>query len=153
MPRPLDEPSTATFSILRYRFARLTGKIADHFQKLSKRGTYAEVVQLDQELVEFAQNLPPHFRVEQANESMDDVVEGLALSRYMLGTEIMMIRIMLHVSGISKLSRRWDLSDFSSDHGSFAGCGVTSTPFRDKHVYGLQRKTSSSYVIDLVYGN
>jgi hypothetical protein len=97
-PRPLTEPTSATFIILRCRFARLTGRIADHFQKLNRAGTYAEVVQLDQELLAFAQSLPRHFRVENTDESLDGMIKGLALSRYMLGTEIMMIRIMLHVS-------------------------------------------------------
>lgn len=96
--RPLSEPTNATFIILRCRFARLTGRIVDHFQKLNRAGTYAEVAQLDQELVGFEQSLPSHFKVENTDHSLDGVIKGLALPRYMLGTEIMMIRIMLHVS-------------------------------------------------------
>ncbi|KAJ5738134.1 hypothetical protein N7493_001289 [Penicillium malachiteum] len=99
-PRPLTEPTSATFLILRCRLARLTGRIADHFQRLDRAGTYAEVSQLDQELLEFAQSLPSHFGVENTNESLDGVIKGLSLSRYMLGTEIMMIRIMLHATPV-----------------------------------------------------
>lgn len=57
--KPLSEPTSATFLILRKRFAKITGKITHHFQQLHEPAKYEDVQALDKELRQFVDDLPP----------------------------------------------------------------------------------------------
>ncbi len=57
--KPLSEPTSATYLILRKRFSTITGKITHHFQKLNEPATYADVQQLDDEILNYVDELPP----------------------------------------------------------------------------------------------
>lgn len=70
-PRPLSEPTTATFLILRRQLSAIIGRIVHHFQKLNEPAQYGDVQRLQEELDQFTQNLPPHFRMKDADKSLD----------------------------------------------------------------------------------
>lgn len=70
-PRPLTEPTTATFLILRRRLSGIIGRIVHHFQKLNEPAQYADVQRLHEELDSFTVSLPPHFRMRDADKSLD----------------------------------------------------------------------------------
>lgn len=106
--RPLTEPTTATFIILRKRFAKIVGKIVHHFQKLHEPAKFEDVEALDKEIRQFIEDLPPvgqvshheritllntrllkqHFRMEDADKSLDAERVYIPLHRYYLSTEI-----------------------------------------------------------------
>lgn len=70
-PKPLKEPTTGTFLILRRQLSAIIGRIVHHFQKLNEPAQYADVQRLQEELDGFTQNLPPHFRMKDADKSLD----------------------------------------------------------------------------------
>lgn len=111
-PRPLSEPTTATFLILRRHLSGIIGRIVHHFQKLNEPAQYADVQRLQEELDTFTANLPPHFRMRDADKSLDrrewsglfldreadDMTEHywLPVHRFMLLTEVLVTTIILH---------------------------------------------------------
>ncbi|KAK4688108.1 hypothetical protein P7C73_g1993, partial [Tremellales sp. Uapishka_1] len=105
--RPLSEPTTSTFLILRGRMANICGRIVHHFQKLDEPAQYADVEKLQQELDLLVAQLPPHFRMIGPDKSLDKTLFWLPLHRYMLLTEITATTIILH--------RPWLLRRLSSD--------------------------------------
>lgn len=70
-PRPLDEPTTATYIILRKSLSAIVGRIAHHFQKLDEPAQYSDVEQLQWELSDFMLTLPRHYRVHEPDKSLD----------------------------------------------------------------------------------
>lgn len=69
--RPLSEPTTATFLILRTQLAKIVGRIVHHFQKLDEPAQYSDVEKLQRELEAFVEHLPPHFRMHNPDKSLD----------------------------------------------------------------------------------
>ncbi|KAL1698595.1 hypothetical protein EV121DRAFT_274324, partial [Schizophyllum commune] len=61
---PMTHPTRLTFIILRHYLASIIGQIVSHFQRVHPPPTYGEVVQLDDQLVRFITNLPPHFALD-----------------------------------------------------------------------------------------
>lgn len=135
--QPLTQPTTATFHILRRRFAQILGKIGHHFQKKHELATYHEVETLDDEILDFVNDLPPHFRLEDPDTSLDHVHLYIALHRYAIGTEIALTRILLHVS-----DQRSSPAD-GSGLGYYASSGTSSTCFRETHVLTRPNLTSA----------
>lgn len=105
--RPLHEPTTATYNILRKRFAKIIGKITFHFQKLHEPATFEDVEALDKEIRQFRDELPPPLRLENPDTSLDEELEFLPTHRYNLATEILFVTITLH--------RPWLLRKLKSD--------------------------------------
>ncbi len=70
-PRPLSQPTTATFLILRKSLAEIVGRIVHHFQKLNEPAQYSDVERLHKELYEFVEGLPPHYRLHQSDKALD----------------------------------------------------------------------------------
>ena len=68
----MSEPTLATYLILRKRLANIVGHIVHHFQKLHEPAQYADVEGLHAELQQFIADLPPHFRMHDADRSLDD---------------------------------------------------------------------------------
>lgn len=135
-PRPLSEPTTATFLILRSQLAKIVGRIVHHFQKLDEPAQYSDVERLQRELETFSEQLPPHFRMHRPDKSLDksesmrsrqdfhrlkEALFWLPVHRFMLLTEILVTTIILHVSDtdvrrISLMSQRpWLLRKLSSN--------------------------------------
>lgn len=93
--------------ILRKRFAKIVGKITHHFQKLHEPARFEDVEFLDKELRNFISELPPHYRMEDADKSLDSAQPYIPIHRYYLSTEILFIVITLH--------RPWLLRRLRSD--------------------------------------
>lgn len=94
-PYPLSHPTLMTFVILRHQLASIIGRIVHHFQQVRERSHYSDVVALDDELLKFTTNLPPHFSLE-PDISLDDTSTYIPVHRFLLITEILFIRIGLH---------------------------------------------------------
>jgi hypothetical protein len=62
--RPLTEPTSATYVIVKGRIAHALGRITD-FNNLPSLGSYDTVLNLDKSLYESYQNIPPHIKVHQ----------------------------------------------------------------------------------------
>ncbi|ORY27664.1 fungal-specific transcription factor domain-domain-containing protein [Naematelia encephala] len=106
-PKPIDEPTTATYLILRKSLAQIIGRIVHHFQKLDEPAQYSDVERLQMELDEFVGKLPRCFRMHNPDKSLDALMPWLPVHRFMLLTEILVTSIMLH--------RPWLLRKLSSN--------------------------------------
>lgn len=84
-----------TFVILRHQLAIIIGRIVHHFQQIKERSQYSEVLVLDDELLKFMENLPPHFSF-QPDTSLDQISTYIPVHRFLLITEILFVRISLH---------------------------------------------------------
>ena len=92
---PLSHPTPMTFVILRHQLAEIIGRIVHHFQQVKERSHYSEVIALDDELLRFMENLPPHYSL-QPDRSLDESSPYIPIHRFLLITEILFIRISLH---------------------------------------------------------
>ncbi|KAH7887695.1 fungal-specific transcription factor domain-containing protein [Phlebopus sp. FC_14] len=94
-PPPLTCPTLMTFVILRHQLASLIGRMVHHFQKVRNPGHYSDVLALDDDLLRFVANLPPHFALE-PDTSLDDTKKFLPVHRFLLITEVLFVRVGLH---------------------------------------------------------
>jgi hypothetical protein len=94
-PPPLSYPTPMTFVILRHHLASIIGRMVHHFQQVRTPSHYPDVITLDDDLLKFVQNLPPHFAVE-PDTSMDMTLPYIPVHRFLLITEILFVRISLH---------------------------------------------------------
>ncbi|KAF5344109.1 hypothetical protein D9758_008899 [Tetrapyrgos nigripes] len=94
-PPPLSSPTLMTYSILRHQLASITGHIVHHFQKVRSTSHYSEVANLDDELLRFVANLPPHYSLN-PDTSLDEKCPFIPVHRYLLITEILFVRTSLH---------------------------------------------------------
>lgn len=69
--RPLDEPTFATFLILRKRLADIVATLVNQFQKLNTAMRYSDVQAIDAQLQALRDDLPPHFRMLTPDKSLD----------------------------------------------------------------------------------
>lgn len=92
---PLSTPTPMTFVILRHQLASIIGRIVHHFQQVRERSHYSEVVALDDELLKFITNLPPHYGLV-PDTSLDEGHPFVPVHRFLLLTEILFVRISLH---------------------------------------------------------
>jgi hypothetical protein len=85
-----------TFVILRHTLAAIIGRMVHHFQQVSTTpSSYTEVIALDEELMSFVNNLPPHFSL-RPDTSLDESSKYIRIHRFLLLTEIWFVRINLH---------------------------------------------------------
>lgn len=117
-PKPMDEPTTATFIVLRSQLAHIVGRITSQFQRLRGSMHYDEVLSIDRELQDFTDSLPPQFRIMETDTSKDkgelrtssrgtdhSDLPHLTVQRLFIQSEILHYGIVLH--------RPWALRDFS----------------------------------------
>jgi hypothetical protein len=91
----LSKPSKMSFVILRHSLASVIGHIVHHFQQVRVPSHYSDVIALDDELLKFINNLPPHFSLD-PDTSLDDNSRYIPVHRFLLVTEILFVRISLH---------------------------------------------------------
>lgn len=84
-----------TFVILRHQLAEIIGRMVHHFQQVREKSHYSEVVALDDDLLKFINNLPPHYSL-QPDASLDHTFNYIPVHRFLLITEILFVRISLH---------------------------------------------------------
>ncbi|KAH7926754.1 hypothetical protein BV22DRAFT_1086232 [Leucogyrophana mollusca] len=94
-PPPLSSPTLMTFVILRHHLASIIGKMVHHFQKVRTQSHYSDVLALDDDLLKFVSNLPPHFSLD-PDTSLDETMKFLPVHRFLLITEILFVRVSLH---------------------------------------------------------
>lgn len=94
-PLPLNQPTQMTYVVLRHTLSSIMGRIVHHFQKVNGARHYAEVLQLDDELVKFVNSLPPCYTFD-PDTSLDDSHYYIPAHRFLLVTEILFVRITLH---------------------------------------------------------
>ncbi|PFH52772.1 hypothetical protein AMATHDRAFT_56206, partial [Amanita thiersii Skay4041] len=92
---PLSAPTPMTFVILRHNLASIIGRMVHHFQKVREKSHYSEVTALDDELLNFANNLPPHYALD-PDTTLDEAFKYIPVHRFLLITEILFVRISLH---------------------------------------------------------
>jgi hypothetical protein len=84
-----------TFAILRHKLASIIGRIVHHFQQVRQHSHYSDVLAIDDDILRFLDNLPPHFSMN-FDTSLDDSLQYLPAHRFLLLTEVFFIRISLH---------------------------------------------------------
>ena len=94
-PPPLTTPTRMTFAILRHKLAGIIGRIVHHFQQVRQHSHYSDVLAMDDDILRFLDNLPPHFSMS-FDSSLDDSLPYLPAHRFLLLTEVFFIRISLH---------------------------------------------------------
>lgn len=94
-PPPLTTPTRMTFAILRHKLAGIIGRIVHHFQQVRQHSHYSDVLAIDEDILRFLDNLPPHFSMN-FDTSLDDSLPYLPAHRFLLLTEVFFIRISLH---------------------------------------------------------
>ena len=92
---PLSQPTPMTFVILRHQLAEIMGRMVHHFQQVSEKSRYSEVLSLDDDLLKFIDNLPPHYAFS-PDSSLDHTHSYVPVHRFLLITEILFVRISLH---------------------------------------------------------
>ncbi|KAK0453774.1 fungal-specific transcription factor domain-containing protein [Armillaria borealis] len=137
-PTPLSSPTPMTFVILRHQLASIIGRIAHHFQQV-KPSHYSEVTALDDELLNFIANLPPHFALE-PDRSLDETHTYIPVHRYLLITEIMFVRTSLH--------RPYILRRLSSDRYARSREACFESALKDFQVRQAFREVQSKEVRD-----
>nr|XP_019046958.1 hypothetical protein I302_03564 [Kwoniella bestiolae CBS 10118]OCF25888.1 hypothetical protein I302_03564 [Kwoniella bestiolae CBS 10118] len=96
LPRPMSEPTFATYLILRRGLGCIVAKVTQHFQRLSGQGSYRDVEALDAELKQFVEDLPPTYKMLIPDKSYDKKMWFLPIHRYYIQTEILHFTIILH---------------------------------------------------------
>ncbi|WWC86725.1 uncharacterized protein L201_001603 [Kwoniella dendrophila CBS 6074] len=96
LPRPMLEPTFATYLILRRGLGCIVAKVTQHFQRLSGQTSYKDVEALDAELKQFVEDLPPTFKMLTPDKSYDQKMWFLPIHRYYIQTEILHFTIILH---------------------------------------------------------
>jgi hypothetical protein len=84
-----------TFVVLRHGLASIIGHIVHHFQQIRTPSHYSDVVHLDEELLQYINNLPSHFSLE-PDTSLDETLKFIPVHRFLLITETLFVRISLH---------------------------------------------------------
>ncbi|CEH11808.1 transcription factor [Ceraceosorus bombacis] len=96
---PSRPPGVYAFVAIRHELAKLTGRVVEHFQNLSRPRNYADVTAIDSDLQRFVDALPPAYRCEPqggTDRSFDELCPWLPLHRYLINVEQLYIRITLH---------------------------------------------------------
>lgn len=84
-----------TFVILRHQLASIIGRMVHHFQKVNTPSHYSDIIALDDDLLKFVSILPPHFALD-PDTSLDGKMHFLPVHRFLLTTEILFVRVILH---------------------------------------------------------
>jgi hypothetical protein len=84
-----------TFVILRHHLAEIIGRMVHHFQQVQEKSRYLEVLSLEDDLLKFIDNLPPHYAFS-PDTSLDHIHTYIPVHRFLLVTEILFVRISLH---------------------------------------------------------
>ena len=71
-PKSHDEPTFATYLILRRGLGEIVAKVTEHFQLLSDPVQYRDVEAIDADFKDFVASLPPAFSMTDPDKSWDD---------------------------------------------------------------------------------
>jgi hypothetical protein len=128
-----------TFVILRHQLAEIIGRMVHHFQQVRDKSPYTEVVNLDNDLLNFIDNLPPHYAM-QPDKTLDATLPYIPVHRFLLITEILFVRISLH--------RPYMLRRLDSNRYAASRRACFESAMKDFEVRQAFRKTTSKEVQD-----
>lgn len=128
-----------TFVILRHKLAEIIGHMVHHFQQVREKSRYSEVISLDNELLDFIRNLPPHYSL-QPDTSLDKTYPYIPVHRFLLVTETLFVRISLH--------RPYMLRCLNSERYARSRNACFESAIKDFEVRQAFRKTTSKEVQD-----
>lgn len=132
VPQPLSSPTQITYIILRHQLATIIGRIVHHFQKVRTPSHYSEVCALDDELLRYASNLPPHYSLN-PDTSLDEEKPFVPIHRFLLITEVLFVRTSLH--------RPYILRRLSSDRYARSRAACFESAVKDFQVRRAFRET------------
>lgn len=142
LPSPLTDPTPSVMSSLTYRLARVIGQIQEKCFGIHT-ASYREVLALDEKLVEWKDNLPTYFALEDTDHSMDTSRPFLKWQRLYLHTGFHFARITLHRPYLlrSSITNRYN---FSRDVCLSSACadlktrlGYQSSDSGERYTWGL----------------
>ncbi|TIB61063.1 hypothetical protein E3P78_02917 [Wallemia ichthyophaga] len=96
LPKPLNIPTLMTAHVLRHSFVQIVARCNEHFSNLRAPSSYSNVLRLDAEIGEFIARLPPVFRFEDPDTSVDSQMPWLPTHRFLLAVECYFTKISLH---------------------------------------------------------
>ena len=68
----MDQPSYATYLIVRRHLGEIVARVTKHFQRLDGGGEYRDVEDLDKEFKDLRDGLPGFFKMENTDKSWDE---------------------------------------------------------------------------------
>lgn len=80
-PKPAQQPTFATYLILRRAVGEIVARITQTFQRLDGGGDYADIRALDSDLTRLRDDLPAAFRMEDPDRSYDESAAAFPPSR------------------------------------------------------------------------
>lgn len=92
---PLTKITKSTFLILHYRLAQIIGRIQTNCFGLGRR-EHTEVMACERLMLDWSANLPPVFRLDAPDKSMDEAHPWLGFQRQSLSSKYYQARISLH---------------------------------------------------------
>ncbi|KAJ3736301.1 fungal-specific transcription factor domain-containing protein [Lentinula guzmanii] len=134
---PLSTPTRMTCIILRHQLATIIGRIVHHFQKVRTPSHYSEVCALDDEILRYVSNLPPHYSLN-PDISLDEEKPYIPIHRFLLITEILFVRTSLH--------RPYVLRRLSSDRYARSRAACFESAVKDFQVRQAFRETATEEV-------
>ncbi|KAJ3722875.1 fungal-specific transcription factor domain-containing protein [Lentinula raphanica] len=137
VPSPLSTPTRMTCIILRHQLASIIGHIVHHFQKVRSPSHYSEVCVLDDEILRYVTNLPPHYSLN-PDTSLDEEKPYIPVHRFLLITEILFVRTSLH--------RPYILRRLSSDRYARSRAACFESAVKDFQVRQAFRETATEEV-------
>ncbi|TIC16857.1 hypothetical protein E3Q15_00984 [Wallemia mellicola] len=94
--KPLTIPTLMTAHVLRHSFVQIVARCNEHFSNLRAPSSYSNVLKLDSDIRDFISKLPPVFRFEDPDTSMDSQMPWLPTHRFLLAVECYFTKISLH---------------------------------------------------------
>ncbi|KAJ4478167.1 fungal-specific transcription factor domain-containing protein [Lentinula aciculospora] len=137
VPHPLSIPTRMTCIILRHQLASIIGRIVHHFQKVRTPSHYSEVCALDDDILRYVSNLPPHYSLN-PDTSLDEEKPYIPVHRFLLITEVLFVRTSLH--------RPYILRRLSSDRYARSRAACFESAVKDYQVRQAFRETASEEV-------
>ncbi|KIK68090.1 hypothetical protein GYMLUDRAFT_36919 [Collybiopsis luxurians FD-317 M1] len=134
---PVSTPTRMTCIILRHQLATIIGRIVHHFQKVRSPSHYSEVCALDDEILRYVSNLPPHYSLN-PDTSLDREKPYIPIHRFLLITEVLFVRTSLH--------RPYILRRLSSDRYARSRAACFESAIKDFQVRQAFRETVTEEV-------
>ena len=127
---PLSQPTRTTFFILRHQLAVVMGHISDFFQNVHSPRHYSDVIALDDELLNWKQDLPPFYSLD-PDTSLDVSHPYIPMQRFLLVTEFLFVRISLHRP---YLLRKLDSSKYSRSRDACFESALKDHQIRQEYI-------------------
>lgn len=133
---PLSQPTRTTFFIIRHQLAVIMGHISDFFQSVNSSRHYSDVIDLDDELLNWKQNLPPFYSLD-PDTTLDHSHPYIPMQRFLLVTEFLFVRISLHRP---YLLRKLDSNKYSRSRDACFESALKDHQIRQEYIAIITRE-------------